>query len=250
MTTTSKQRTLIYEDEAKKKVMLKDVSEMMPILKKVQSTYNDLGIGSLNNDIFHEILNTGTSKIRERFNKKTEEEVKKAGFTSESIIQNLLMGTDEVFEKFNTQVKKLKSFSATRYGMDNTPRLPKEYIYCYHFGGFGVKDEEEEKILEHFCRTYLQGPEEHELYQEIQEFLMAAKKIKNHLKKIGYKYDGNIQSILNHFTTFKDGEVEIKPSSIRWAVSGQKEQIAARNRDREHWKKVNDELRPPHFSQL
>ena len=45
------------------------------------------------------------------------------------------------------------------------------------------------------------------------------------------------------FTTFKDGEVEIKPSSIRWAVTGQKEQIAARNRDREHWKKVKNTSR-------
>ena len=250
MTTKIKQRTLIHEDMDKLNAMLRDFSEMKPILNKLEASFYDLELGDLNNDIFQEILSKGTARIKREYLAKEEDQIKKAGITSTRLQKNMMNGADEVFEKFNTQVNKLKSFSATRYGMDNTPRLPKSYITSFERGGFAVLKAQREEILEEYCKTYLEGPEEHELYQEVQEFLMAAKKMKNHLKKLGYKYDGNIQSILNHFTTYKDGEPEIKPSSIRWAVSGQKEQIAARNRDRKYWNKVNDDLRPPHYSQL
>lgn len=250
MTTKTKQRTLIKEDKAKLNAMLKDVDLMMPILNKLQSAYNDLGIGKFDNDIFQEVINRGTSEVRDRFDKKNEEEVKKAGFTSKRIIQNILMGADEDFQKFNSQVKIFKEFTAPRYAMDTTPRLPKKFVHCFHFGGFAVLEENEEQILEEYCRIYLEGPEEHEAYKKAQEFLSSFESFKGHLDKLGFKYDGDLKSIERHFITYEDGKATIKPTSIRYAISGQKEWEAQRNRNRRETQQFHREMAAPTMEEL
>lgn len=251
MTTKTQQRTLIHEYKDKLNAMLKDLNEMRPILNKVESTYNDLELGNLNNDIFQEILAKGTARIKKEYLAKEEDQIKKAGITSTRLQKNMMNGADEVFEKFNTQVKSLKGFHAPRYGVDNHPRLPKKYISFFEEGGFGVSKEHREQILEDFCREYLEGPEMHELHQVLsQEFLGAYQKVKNNLDKLGFKYDGDLKSIERHFITYEDGKATIKPTSIRYAVSGQKEWEAQRNRNRRETEQFHREMAAPTMEEL
>lgn len=251
MNAKTQQRTLIHEDKDKLNAMLKDVNEMMPILKRVQSTYNDLEIGKLNDHVFQEILRNGTAKIKRDYMAHEEDQIKKAGITSTRLQKNMMNGADEVFEKFNTQVKLLKEFHAPRYGVDTHPRLPKKYIHCFENGTFGVLKEHQEQILEEYCREYLQGAEMHELHQLLaQEFLGAFEKVKKNLNKLGFIYDGDLKSIERHFIKYEGGDATIKPTSIRYAVSGQKEQAEARKRNRRETRQFHREMSAPTLNEL
>ena len=250
MTTKTQQRTLIHEDKDKLNAMLKDVDQMMPILKKIQSTYSDLEIGKLNNDIFQEILSKGTARIKREYLAKEEDQIKKAGITSTRLQKNMMNGADEVFEKFNSQVKMLKEFNAPRYGMTNTPLLPKSYITSFKNGGFAVLKEQREEILEEYCRTYLEGPEEHEAYQKAQDFISAFKSFKDHLDKLDFRWNGSLSSIENQFLTYKNGQPTLKPSIIRFMVSGQNEWERKKEQNRKETQRFHREMSAPTMNEI
>lgn len=250
MTTKTQKRTLIHEDKDKLNAMLKDLNEMRPILNKVESTYNDLELGNLDNDIFQEILAKGTARIKREYISKEEDQIKKAGITSTRLQKNMMNDADEVFEKFNTQVKSLKAFTATRYGMNNTPHLPKSYITSFKNGGFGVLKEQREEILEEYCRTYLEGPEEHEAYQKFQDFISAFKSFKDHLDKLDFRWNGSLASIENQFLTYENGEPKLKPSITRFVVSGQKEWEREKARNRRETQQFHKEMAAPTMEEL
>ena len=254
MKTKTKERTLIHEDKTVSKTMWKDLVRIRPALEKLEQAYAELEIGPFSNEIFHEILTKGTSSIKKRFISSTEEDIKKTGVTKSHIKKSLMNGAEEEFQKFQRQVDAVKEFNHPRSQSDNIPVLKLADITYYDYGAFEISPEDDEKILEHYCRIYLEGPEEHETYKKVQDFLSAFEDLKTNLDKLGFIYSEDnkygLNSISNSFLDFKKSEPAIKPSAIRWAVSGQKEWEAEKKRQRERTNEYLRKSRPQSLDQL
>lgn len=233
---TAKKRTLIHEDKAILQRMHKDMVKIRPTLDKLEKAYVNLEIGSFTNKIFHEIIEKGTSSIKSKFMSSTEDDIKHSGIKKSLIRKTLMAGAEEEFVKFQRSVEEVKEFKYPRISSVESPSLKLEYITYYDYGAFEIAPEDDEKILEKYCRIYLEGEEEHDTYQKVQEFISVFKGLKTHLDRKGFIYRKDntygLSSIPSMFLDFKENEPTIKPSSIRWAVTGQKEWEAEKERQR------------------
>ncbi|WP_281681715.1 hypothetical protein [Zunongwangia profunda] len=230
-------RTLMTEDKTVLKSMSKDLVQIRPTLSKLVDAYLELEIGEFSNEIFHNSLGRKTAPIREKYFNNIKDEIRAAGIKSSVVQKTMMNGAEDQFQNFLRKVDAVLNFDSNRIGREDIPVLNLKNVTYFDHGAFELSAKDTEDILEKYCRKYLEGDQEHETYEKVKNFLEVFKDLTEHFDKIGYRYaneysDTNkgMSTIANSFFDFKGDKITIRPNSIRWAVSGQKEELEKRTK--------------------
>ncbi|SFG23936.1 hypothetical protein SAMN04488033_1454 [Salegentibacter agarivorans] len=237
MTTKTQKRTLLKEDLTIWKQMTKDLVKLRPSLQKMKNAYLDLELGEFSNEIFHDATSNRTAVIRKKYITGIEKELSATGIKSSVVIQPVLNNAENQFNEFLKSIEAVKNFEFPRGYDKHLPKLKLKHITYYDYDAFEIAQEDQEEILEEHCRLYLEGDQEHETHRKVKNFLEVFEDLTDHFDKIGYQYasalsDRNkgLSTIASSFFDFQGEKITIKPNSIRWAVSGQKQQIEERKK--------------------
>jgi hypothetical protein len=93
-------------------------------------------------------------------------------------------------------------------------------------GDLQISPESTENLLEKHCRIYVEGEQEHLVYNALLKMQSGLQEFRNMLFELGmpmslYDMDGGQGYMVNHYVTdffrcMADKKVTIKPSSIKW----------------------------------
>lgn len=211
-------RILLFEDKPLMNEICGDISQYLPLLKKVKTHYDNLEMGNFNNEIFKEIVLKGIIGIEANFTKYLEDQMKKMDVTNSVLKQNLLNGCKPLFQRFVDAVDQLKKFKPETYSRNIGLKL--KYI-SFIDEVFCLSNSDKEEILENDCRIYLENERELELHKDLTKFIEAFEKVSNNLKNLkfahNYRTGEEITAISNTFLEFKNDKYSIIPGSIPFA---------------------------------
>lgn len=222
-----KSKQLIFEDEKLMDFMRKDLKFFIPYLEEIKVKYNALELEPLNDQVYKEMISTGVTLIRERYEEKINLDIKAVGIGSTLFKENLMNGAKEKVVELKKAVDAIKSVFPKRFTMENTPLLSIRDI-SYTKGGFAISKEDEEAIMEKSGRVYLNTPEEFEMYSNLQEFLKAFEKVNNTLVSAGIHPVKNVGEIESSFLNKTNVGLKINPHSINWILHLQPKMQAER----------------------
>lgn len=211
-------RILLHEDENLLNEISFDLNQYIPLLQKVKTSYETLELDNFCNDILKEITLGGIKNIKNNFNKNLEKQIENLKVTNSVLKENLLKGSQLVFQNFEETVKELKRFKPETYSRVTGLKL--QFI-SYKNEVFYLSKKDKESILENDCRIYLENEGELGLHKDLMKFIEAYEKVSNNLKdmkfKPNYRFGEEITGISKVFLEFNDGKYSIIPGSIKYA---------------------------------
>ena len=214
-------RILIHEDKNLLSEISTDLRQYLPLLQQVKKSYEKLQLGDFNDDIFKEIIKSGTAKIEKLFNESLNDQIEKAGISNTIVKSNLLKGSEQLYFSFLENTRELKRFKPETYSRRNFLKLN---VISYLNGSFTLTDENKEQILENECRTYLENEKDFELYENLKKFIEAFNTVNENLKELEYRFSyekgKGVTAIGNTFLmTNENDEYSINPGSIKFATN-------------------------------
>ncbi|EKT4509607.1 hypothetical protein AAIP42_001007 [Flavobacterium psychrophilum] len=213
-------RVLLHENSNLLGEISSDLNQYLPLLKEVKMSYENLELGDFTNEIFKELLSTGTNGIDIRFTEHLKKQIEKLEVTSSVLKENLLNGSKTLFQDFANKVSLLKRFKPDTFSRTNYLKLN---FISYQNIGFYLSDENKEQILENECRVYLDNEKEVELYENLKQFIEAYNKVSENLNELQFSFSYNqgkgIKAIENVFLELKENSFDIVPGSIKFATN-------------------------------
>lgn len=225
-------RILIKEDVNLYREIAKDLKQFIPVLNELKASYEALEIGTLNNDVFKQIILLGPTNHTELYIKNLNAQLEKIGITSSIVRENAIKNHEYIIERFKKAVNDAKKFYPEIYTA-NRPKLVLKFI-SFQGGLFQISKEDKEMILESFCRIYLENEEEINLYDISQKLAIAFNNYLDVFSKTGIpsinhhysgshvlRYDDHMnQMIVNHegvkqVSTYKKRRAEIQDLGTR-----------------------------------
>lgn len=214
-----KDRILISQNNSLLNEICSDLRHFKPLLENLKTIYESLEIGPFSDQVYKEIVYSGTVGISERFRSSIESDIKSTGVLKSIIKDNIRSGSETLLNQFVIYVNELKIFRPDTYSREK--RLNLKYI-SFNDKGFLITSEDREKILEDECRIYVETDAEHELHEALIKFLNAFDDFDKNITELGIINNhiaNRLGSIAEIFLIPKDGKYEIKPESIRWAIN-------------------------------
>ncbi|MFV8269714.1 hypothetical protein ACNQGP_07220 [Flavobacterium sp. GT2N3] len=214
-----KERILISQNNSLLNEICSDLQHFKPLLENLKTIYESLEIGPFSDQIYKEIVYSGTAGTSERFRSSIESDIKSTGVLKSIIKDNIRSGSETLLNQFINCVSELKKFKPDTFSREK--RLNLKYI-SFNDKGFVITSEDKENILEDECRIYIETDAEHELHEALIKFLNAFHDFDKNIAKLGIINNhlaNRLGSIAEIFLIPKDGKYEIKPESIRWAIN-------------------------------
>jgi|GEM_PF-4149949 len=213
-----KAKKLIHQDNKGVESIHKDLKKIMPLLVNMLTGYETLEMGSFSAKVFQDIKNGGLRNMEQKYLRNMESQIKKAGITSSLIKGNLIKGSNEIFQKFKSDVQNVVSFRDYYRGFnDNTPFLKLDMI-DYIGGSFMITEETEAKFIEEHCKVYLETEQENKIYDAANKFMDGFNELKAELELVGYRGTMNVNSISEYFFHANEDQYNLKPHSIKAAI--------------------------------
>lgn len=213
MNKMNEERKLIFEDQGLIPLLEKDLRHFWPHLDKLKVSFDALELEAFSDEIYKELVNKGTTEIKERYQDKIRKEIKSAGITNSLITENLMNGNLENIAKLNKDLDTLKASHPFKSAWETLPNLRIEDI-SYSEEGFIVSEEDQESLMEKHARVYIQDPEEHELYESLQAFVDAYNDINSTLASSGEDRKNSIEGMVKTFLSRDNDEYIIKAKAI------------------------------------
>lgn len=213
-------RVLLHENNNLLGEISSDLNQYLPLLKEVKKSYENLELGDFTNEIFKEIILTGTNGIDTRFTENLKKQIEKLEVTSSILKENILNGSRTLFQDFANKVSLLKRFKPDTFSRINYLKLN---FISYQSNGFYLSEENKEQILENECRVYLDNEKEAELHGNLKQFIEAYNKVSENLNNLqfafSYSQGKGIKAIENVFLELKENSFVIVPESIKFATN-------------------------------
>ena len=214
-----KERILIAQDNSLLNEICSDLKHFKPLLENLKTIYESLEIGPFSDQVYKEIIYSGTEGISERFRSSIESDIESTGVLKSIIKENIRSGSETLLNQFVVYVNELKKVKPDTFSREK--RLNLKYI-SFNDKGFVITSEDKENILEYLCRIYIETDDEHELHEALIKFMNAFHDFDKNITDLGIinnNIANRLGSIAEIFLIPKDGKYEIKPESIRWAIN-------------------------------
>lgn len=214
-----KERILLAQDNVLLNEICSDLKHFKPLLENLKTIYESLEIGPFTNQIYTEIVHSGTKGIAERYRTSIESEIERMGISNSIIKNNIKSGTETLLSQFVTYVSELKKFRPDT--LSRKKRLNLKYI-SFNDKGFVITSEDKENILEALCRIYIETDAEHKLYETLNKFIDAFHDFDKNIAAFGL-FNNPIANKLGYiaeiFMLLENGKYKVKPESIRWIIN-------------------------------
>lgn len=215
-----KERILIAQDNSLLNEICSDFTYFKPLLTNLKTIYESLEIGPFSNQVYKEIVYSGTAGISEIFRSSIESDIKSTGVIKSIIKDNIRSGSETLLNQFVVYVSELKKFKP-----DNFTRVKRLNLKHISFidNGFIITSEDKEQILESECRIYLENEKEKEFFENLKNFIDAYDKVNENLEKLQFRFSYNqgkgMKGIENVFLNLTEDGYSINPYSIKFATN-------------------------------
>lgn len=214
-----KERILIAQDNSLLNEICSDLTYFKPLLANLKTIYESLEIGPFSNQVYKEIVYSGTAGISEIFRSSIESDIKSTGVIKSIIKDNIRSGSETLLNQFVVYVSELKKLKPDTF--TRLKRLNLKYI-SFNDKGFVITSEDKENILEYLCRIYIETDYEHEIYEALLKFLDAFNDFDKNVVELGIINNANANKlgvIAEIFLLPENGKYKVNPESIRWAIN-------------------------------
>lgn len=213
-------RVLLQENSKLLIEISSDLKQYLPLLKKVQNSYESLELLDFNDEVLKEIVLSGTKGIEAKFIENLEIQIKKLEVKNSVFKENLMNGSKPLLLKFTDSVKELKRFRPDTYSRLNYLKLN---FISFKNNEFYLSDENKEQILENECRIYLENEKQKDLHENLLNFVEAYSKLSETLNELQFSFSYNqgkgLNAIENTFLEFRDNKYSIVAGSIKYATN-------------------------------
>lgn len=214
------ERILIHEDKNLLSEISTDLRQYLPLLQQVKKSYEKLQLGDFNDDIFKEIVNSGTGQIEKLFNESLNDQIEKSGISNTILTSNILKDSEQLYFSFLENTKELKRFKPETYSRRNFLKLN---VISYLNGSFILSDENKAQIIENESRIYLENEKEKEFFENLKNLIEAYDKVNENLEQLQFRFSYNqgkgMKGIENVFLNLTEDGYSINPGSIKYATN-------------------------------
>ncbi len=217
------ERQLIKQDDNLLSQIVYDLKQFKTLLEITKATYEKLELGKFDNDILKEIAAGNINAIDKKFFEKCENDFSKLNISNNIIKENLMSGSNEVFNNFFTASYDLRKFRPQTYNRSIGLLLSQ---ISFENDTFICSEEDKEDILESSCRIYLENDKETDLFKNLNELKEAHAKVLTSLANMQFDFRGsqkNISTIANlFFRSEPNGQTIINAGGIKYASEFEK----------------------------
>lgn len=182
-------------------------------------------------ELYDEIITSGTAAIFERYMSAEKAKVKKF---SPTVQANMLEGIELPFKEFEKAVKKVLSWS--EFDLQGAIKFPLDLITIQD-GQAVLTDANIEAIKEQFCRKYVAPGIGVELLQSVQAIADAHNAFLQVLDKADYLHEYDFSSLIDFINIKSDKSIEVDASGVNWAAGAKERRDATERRiqkEKEH----------------
>ena len=214
-------RVLIYESRNLLGDIITDLSQFKPLLENVKTTYEKLELGNFTNETLKEITESNINAIDRKYFEKCESDFSKLNISNTIIKENLMRGSNELFNMFLIASNNLRKFRPTTY---SRKKVLRPHQISFENDMFFVSNENKEQILESDCRIYLETEKEFELYNNLKNFIEAYNTVSENLNELQFNFHYSqgkgLTAIQNVFLkSNNENSFEVAPASISFAIN-------------------------------
>ncbi len=170
-------RELYFEDTVKFQKITVQLVQFNLELEKLKTSYEDIKIGDFTNSIFKELISDGINGTELKFSKYLENELSKIKSLPDFMKDDMIERYLDKLDPLKSALAMVKSFRPAVPYTPGVPQLSVEYISYANFSPvFFISDGDEERILEKYCRIYLETKEEKRAYEALSNLCESYKK--------------------------------------------------------------------------
>lgn len=207
------ERILLNEDRAMLGLFLRDLREFRSELDAVKKAYEKLEIGPFNNDEY-KLLVTDIKTVESKFRAEIEKEIERTGIKRSFSQESFRQQSEPLWSNLAEAVKTLKAKSLPTYLIGNrSGYLTIEHIDYDSSKGFHISPSSEERILEQYCREYVDSANELAVYKALTELGKAAEKFDKLLINLGLINDFKMQIGYSSDLLFTHAEEGYRPKN-------------------------------------
>jgi hypothetical protein len=143
--------------------LMSDLSDRVPTISRLRHAYEALGVGEFTDDAWKDLRDNGTAQAIDLYNEALQADLKATGVRNPVLKQVVLQGMDQVINDLTTSLKEVRQFRSIRHRDENIWLTP-EFISIVDGGEIVVTEEDQERLKEAHCRTYLENEAEIQFY--------------------------------------------------------------------------------------
>lgn len=240
-------RILLNEDRNMLGRFLSDLGEYRTELDAVKATFEQLELGPFNDEDF-KLIKSNIKELENRFRSEIEKEIERLGIKRSSSQAAFREQSEPLWTDFIQAVNKLKAKNIPLYIVGNrTGPLTLEYIDYDDKKGFWVSPISQERILEQYCRQYVDSANELAVYNALTKLGKAAEKFDKLLIDLGLINDYKMQISYSSDLLFTQTDEGYRPkvSAVK-LVSFIERRRKKEQLETERLRKINEEKRKAH----
>ncbi|WP_194767859.1 hypothetical protein [Tamlana sp. I1] len=157
-------RILIDEDKKHLSKIVNQIEKFQPLLQKLKAKFEGLELGPLTDEVYQELVSQGSKRLAQEHLKNLNGQCEKAGITSQIIKEGFYKTSQDRINQLNDVLGKLKNLRPIDISLVtnfNVPSLrPTDIYYSQKRNLFMVGPEQKEKLLEKYCRVYIETEKE------------------------------------------------------------------------------------------
>jgi len=237
-------RILLNEDRNLLAAFLRDLREYRPELNAVKDAFDQLELGPFSDEDF-KLIKSNIKVLENRFRSEIENEIERLGIKRSSSQAAFREQSEPLWTNFMQEVNKLKAKVIPLYIVGNRQGpLTLEYIDYDDKKGFWVSTISEERILEQYCREYVDSANELAVYKALTELGKAAEKFDKLLINLGLINDYKMQISYSSDLLFTHADEGYLPKSSAVKLVSHIEKRRKFNQlETERLSKINEEKR-------
>jgi hypothetical protein len=209
------ERILIGQNNELLELIKGDIRQFDPAFNKLTYAFAELGCGGMTAEVFNDIKSGQERKYVQQYKEALEKELNDTKVINHKLRTNLLQGTDVAAVDFLKAVNEIRSFKAKKrgYGRTEDQVLSLDFISVEN-GHLVITKQDEEAILETYCRHYLTTDEEKAVYTSVNVICNGFEELEATCRRfnIPFSLSGSF-AYVDQFVSKTNGQ--IKPNAER-----------------------------------
>ncbi|UPT69404.1 MAG: hypothetical protein M0D53_09340 [Flavobacterium sp. JAD_PAG50586_2] len=160
-------RILIKENNNLQLDITRDLDQFTPVLSALKTSYEAFEIGPFTHEVFKYAILAGPDKHVQNYLASLNDQLDKLQITNSIIRENSLKNHELVIENFKKALSDVIKFRPETYATSR-PKLTTKFISVNGNGLFFISKEDNENILETYCRIYIENEEEKRIFDCIE----------------------------------------------------------------------------------